>query len=81
MMIRLLKSLILQPAAAASFGSAKNMIPFIEIMNPSRYLRLLTAKAGQLRIQTRMSETAIFARCAAALVVVVHACALARGGC
>jgi len=37
--------------------------------------------SGHLNSSLKCQRAAIFARCAVALVVVVHACALARGGC
>jgi len=52
-----LKSLILQPSHGATAVSAKFMIRSIGIMNPSCYASLLTARAAQLMIQTRMSVT------------------------
>jgi hypothetical protein len=53
----------------------------MQTLNQSPYERKLTGEVSPHRIDTQCQRAAIFARRAAALVVVVHACALARGGC
>jgi hypothetical protein len=60
---------------------AKILIPFIETLSLSGYVRMLTGTVSPLTIDLQCQTAPIFALCAAALVVVVHACALARGVC
>ena len=75
------KWLILQRGQAVR-ASPKKYDPF-DSNYESKLLRKIVDGAGRFNLESKLEcqIAAIFARCAAALVVVVHACALARGGC
>jgi hypothetical protein len=76
------KLLILQRASTAGGGSNNNYDSFHRNYESKLLPRFVDgAVPHDLESRFECQRPSIFARPAAALVVVVHACALARGGC